>query len=255
MSTAPTRVRLGMPTVRPVHGEGEILLTDTRTAEMAKLVENSFRDVNIAFANELSVICAEQGIDVWELIELANHHPRVNILQPGPGVGGHCIPIDPNYLSYEVRKELGYPFRFVELAQEINNSMPTYVVDRAVRLLNDEKKALNGSKVLLLGITYKPNIADQRQSPAVPVAQRLLSLGADLHYHDPFVETWNVSDDPNDDEIKLGRVNDLNSAVEEADIVILLQPHADYDIEDLVNRADIFFDTVGITEGDQANRL
>ena len=154
-----------------------------------------------------------------------------------------------------MRKELGYPFRFVELAQEINNSMPTYVVDRAVRLLNTEKKSLNGSNVLLLGITYKPNIADQRQSPAVPVAQRLLSLGADLHYHDPFVEKWNVSDDPNDDEIMLDRESDLNSAVNNADIVILLQPHSDYDIADLVDKADLFFDTVGITEGDKAHRL
>lgn len=228
----------------------------TKEAETAKLLENTFRHVNIALVNEMAQFCNELGINIWEVIRGASTKPfgfmRFN---PGPGVGGHCIPIDPNYLSYEVRKELGYPFRFVELAQEINNSMPTYAVDRAVRLLNTEKKSLNGSNVLLLGITYKPNIADQRQSPAVPVAQRLLSLGADLHYHDPFVGTWNVSDDPNDDEIMLDRESDLNSAVNNADIVILLQPHSDYDIADLVDKADLFFDTVGITEGDKAHRL
>ena len=174
---------------------------------------------------------------------------------PGPGVGGHCIPIDPNYLSYEVRKQLGYPFRFVELAQEINNSMPAYVVDRASRLLNKEKKALNGSKVLLLGVTYKPDIADQRQSPAVPVAERFLDYGTELMFHDPFVEEWNVSDDPTSRDVLLKREQDLDKAVSEADLVVLLQRHSEYDIPGLSDRARIFFDTVGVTQGDITHRL
>ncbi|OFT77267.1 UDP-N-acetyl-D-glucosamine dehydrogenase [Corynebacterium sp. HMSC30G07] len=228
----------------------------TKEAETAKLLENTFRHVNIALVNEMAQFCNELGINIWEVIRGASTKPfgfmRFN---PGPGVGGHCIPIDPNYLSYEVRKELGYPFRFVELAQEINNSMPAYVVDRASRLLNLEKKALNGSKVLLLGVTYKPDIADQRQSPAVPVAQRFMEFGAEVSYHDPYVGNWNVSDDPASTTWSIDCVDDLEKSVEEADIVVLLQPHSTYDVENLARAAAIFFDTVGITDTDNAVRL
>lgn len=228
----------------------------TKEAETAKLLENTFRHVNIALVNEMAQFCNELGINIWEVIRGASTKPfgfmRFN---PGPGVGGHCIPIDPNYLSYEVRKELGYPFRFVELAQEINNSMPAYVVDRASRLLNLEKKALNGSKVLLLGVTYKPDIADQRQSPAVPVAQRFMEFGAEVSYHDPYVETWNISDDPASTTWSIDCVGNLEKSVEEADIVVLLQPHSTYDLENLASVAAIFFDTVGITDTDEAVRL
>lgn len=228
----------------------------TKEAETAKLLENTFRHVNIALVNEMAQFCNELGINIWEVIRGASTKPfgfmRFN---PGPGVGGHCIPIDPNYLSYEVRKELGYPFRFVELAQEINNSMPTYVVDRASRLLNLEKKALNGSKVLLLGVTYKPDIADQRQSPAVPVAQRFMEFGAEISYHDPYVGTWNISDDPTSTTWSVDSVDNLEKSVEEADIVVLLQPHSTYDVESLARSAAIFFDTVGITDTDDAVRL
>lgn len=228
----------------------------TKEAETAKLLENTFRHVNIALVNEMAQFCNELGINIWEVIRGASTKPfgfmRFN---PGPGVGGHCIPIDPNYLSYEVRKELGYPFRFVELAQEINNSMPAYVVDRASRLLNLEKKALNGSKVLLLGVTYKPDIADQRQSPAVPVAQRFMEFGAEVSYHDPYVGTWNISDDPASTTWSIDCVGNLEKSVEEADIVVLLQPHSTYDLENLASVAAIFFDTVGITDTDEAVRL
>ena len=228
----------------------------TKEAETAKLLENTFRHVNIALVNEMAQFCHELDIDIWEVINGAATKPFGFMrFTPGPGVGGHCIPIDPNYLSYEVRKELGYPFRFVELAQEINNSMPAYVVDRASRLLNKEKKALNGSKVLLLGITYKPDIADQRQSPAVPVAERFMDYGTELMFHDPFVEEWNVSDDPTRKDILLKREQDLDKAVNDADLVVLLQRHSEYDIPDLADKARIFFDTVGVTQGDITHRL
>lgn len=236
--------------------EAVIQIEGTKEAETAKLLENTFRHVNIALVNEMTKFCHELGIDIWEVIRGASTKPFGFMrFSPGPGVGGHCIPIDPNYLSYEVRKELGYPFRFVELAQEINNSMPAYVVDRSAQLLNREKKALNGAKVLLLGITYKPDIADQRQSPAVPVAQRFLDQGTELTYHDPFVSKWNVSDDPLDDDIELRSVEDLDSAVEKADLVVLLQPHSHYDIGTVAEKASIFFDTVGVTDGEKTARL
>lgn len=235
-------------TVVPMNGMKE--------AETAKLLENTFRHVNIALVNEMAKFCQELDIDIWEVIRGAATKPFGFMkFTPGPGVGGHCIPIDPNYLSYEVRKELGYPFRFVELAQEINNSMPYYVVSRVAELLNSERKALKGAKVLLLGVTYKKDIADQRQSPAVPVAERFLTYGADLRYHDPYVERWNVSEDPTDDEIVLSVVEDLGEAIAEADVVVLLQPHSEYDITALAHDSKIFFDTVGATTGPAAIRL
>lgn len=220
-------------TVVPVRG--------TKEAETSKLLENTFRHVNIALVNEMAKFCKELDIDIWEVIRGASTKPFGFMkFTPGAGVGGHCIPIDPNYLSYEVRNRLGYPFRFVELAQEINNSMPRYVVSRSGELLNNEAKALNGAKVLLLGVTYKPNIADQRESPAVPVADEFLNRKADLSYHDPHVETWNVSS-----ELSFERVPDLKQAVDEADLVVLLQAHKDYDLEELRNSAKVFFDTTG----------
>ncbi|WP_165164223.1 nucleotide sugar dehydrogenase [Corynebacterium qintianiae] len=235
-------------TVVPMNGIKE--------AETAKLLENTFRHVNIALVNEMAKFCRELDIDIWEVIRGAATKPFGFMkFTPGPGVGGHCIPIDPNYLSYEVRKELGYPFRFVELAQEINNSMPYYVVSRVADLLNDEGKALKGAKVLLLGVTYKKDIADQRQSPAVPVAERFLTYGTDLRYHDPYVSRWNVSQDPHDDTVVLHSVDNVEEAVKEADIVVLLQPHTVYDTAQLALQSKVFFDTVGITRGPDAVRL
>lgn len=235
-------------TVVPMSGPSE--------AETAKLLENTFRHVNIALVNEMAKFCHELGIDLWNVIEGAATKPFGFMkFTPGPGVGGHCIPIDPNYLSYEVRKELGYPFRFVELAQEINNSMPGYVVDRAMKMLNSQCKALRGSKVLLLGITYKPDIADQRQSPAVPIGRKLIELGANLMYHDPKIERWNVSDDPSSEEFLLVREDDLLAATSEADIVILLQSHSSYQLDDLVDHSKLFLDTTGRTDNPAAEKI
>ena len=227
-----------------------VTLRGTREAETAKLLENTYRHVNIALVNEMAKFCHELGIDIWEVIRGAATKPfGFQAFTPGPGVGGHCIPIDPNYLSHEVRKQLGYPFRFVELAQEINNSMPWYVAARIAELLNDVGRPVRGSNILLLGATYKKNISDQRESPSAPLALRLLSLGADLSFHDPFVERWNLTD------TTLERVADLNAAVAQADIVVLLQAHDHYVPEEIAASSAIFFDTRGVTRSDVAKRL
>src|SRR5699024_1014101 len=161
-----------------------------KEAETAKLLANTYRHINIALVNEMAKFCHELDIDLWNVINLAKTKPYgFQAFYPGPGVGGHCIPIDPNYLSYTVRTRLGYPFRFVELAQEVNSSMPSYVTRRIQDLLNDQAKALRGSRVLLLGVTYKKNIADQRESPALPLADYLRSGGAVVEFHYPAVDT------------------------------------------------------------------
>ncbi|MEU5878062.1 nucleotide sugar dehydrogenase [Spirillospora sp. NPDC047279] len=214
----------------------------TREAEMAKLLENTYRHVNIALVNEMAVFCNELGIDLWDAIDCAATKPfGFQAFRPGPGVGGHCIPIDPNYLSYKVRS-LGYPFRFVELAQEINDRMPRYVVERAQQLLNREGRALKGAKVLLLGVTYKADIADQRESPARPVARRLLALGADLSFHDPYVASWRV------DTTDVPRAGaDLAAALAGADLAIVLADHRVYEAETLSRHAKLVFDARGRT--------
>ncbi|POM25767.1 UDP-N-acetyl-D-glucosamine 6-dehydrogenase [Actinomadura rubteroloni] len=210
----------------------------TREAEMAKLLENTYRHVNIALVNEMAVFCHELGIDLWDAIDAATTKPfGFQAFRPGPGVGGHCIPIDPNYLSYKVRS-LGYPFRFVELAQEINDRMPRYVADRAQQMLNREGRALNGARILLLGVTYKADIADQRESPALPVARRLLALGAELSFHDPYVTAWSV------DGASVPAA-ELETGLADADLTILLQRHRAYDTDLLADGARLLLDTRG----------
>lgn len=213
-----------------------------REAEMAKLLENTYRHVNIALVNEMAIFCHELGVDLWDAIRCAATKPfGFEAFYPGPGVGGHCIPIDPNYLSYKVRTELSYPFRFVELAQEINSRMPGYVVDRAAEILNRHAKPLNGARVLLLGVTYKKDIADQRESPARPIARKLLQRGASLSYHDPHVPGWQVD----------GRdIPRAPSPAAQADLTILLQAHSDYDLADIAAKAHLLFDTRGKLSGD-----
>jgi len=213
-----------------------------REAEMAKLLENTYRHVNIALVNEMAIFCHELGVDLWDAIRCAATKPfGFQPFYPGPGVGGHCIPIDPNYLSYKVRAELNYPFRFVELAQEINSRMPGYVADRAAELLNTHAKPLNGAKVLLLGVTYKKDIADQRESPARPIARKLLARGAGLAYHDPHVDSWQVD----------GRdIPRAASPADPADLTILLQAHTAYDLPAIAARTRLLFDTRGTITGE-----
>ena len=211
-----------------------------REAEMAKLLENTYRHVNIALVNEMAIFCRELDVDLWDAIRCAATKPfGFQPFYPGPGVGGHCIPIDPNYLSYKVRT-LGYPFRFVELAQEINGRMPGYVTDRAAELLNRHAQAVNGAKVLLLGVTYKRDIADQRESPARPLARKLLTRGAVVSYHDPYVPDWQV------DGQAIPRAGDLEAALAAADLVILLQAHSCYDPDRLTRASRLLLDTRGV---------
>lgn len=213
-----------------------------REAEMTKLLENTYRHVNIALVNELAKACRGLGIDLHEVVDAAKTKPfGFQAFYPGPGVGGHCIPIDPNYLSFTIKTELGSPFRFVELAQEINESMPRYVRDRIAEELNKHRKPIAGSKVLLLGVTYKPDIADQRESPAVPLGKLLNDSGADLQFHDPKVERWTVAAG-----ISLQRVDDLDLAISDADIVVLLQNHADYKGFDFSTTSAPVLDTRGV---------
>jgi UDP-N-acetyl-D-glucosamine dehydrogenase len=210
-----------------------------REAEMAKLLENTYRHVNIALVNEMAIFCHELGVDLWDAIRCAATKPfGFQAFYPGPGVGGHCIPIDPNYLSYKVRT-LGYPFRFVELAQEINSRMPAYVADRAAELLNSNAKPLNGARILLLGVTYKRDIADQRESPVRPLARKLRARGAILAYHDPFVDSWAIDGEP------VPRATDLDAELPGADLVILLQDHAACDLDQIARDAALILDTRG----------
>jgi UDP-N-acetyl-D-glucosamine dehydrogenase len=222
----------------------------TKEAETAKLLENTYRHINIALMNEMSKFCHEMDIDIWNVIECAKSKPfGFQAFYPGPGVGGHCLPIDPNYLSHRVRVELGYPFRFVELAQEINKSMPRYVVSRAQDLLNDRGVALRGARVLLLGVTYKPDIADERESPAKDVALEFLAKGANLSFHDPHVQRWAIP----------GRVLDGEpdelTAASSADVVVLLQNHRMYDLAAIAAAARAVLDTRGVMRGESVTRL
>ncbi|MFJ8299080.1 nucleotide sugar dehydrogenase [Streptomyces sp. NPDC094447] len=218
-------------------------------AEMTKLLENTYRQVNIALVNEMSVFCHELGIDLWEAIDAAATKPfGFKPFYPGPGVGGHCIPVDPGYLSHRVRT-LGYPFRFVELAQEINNGMPRIVVSRVTQLLNDNGRSLRGAKVLLLGATYKADISDERESPCRVAAERLIAGGAEVTYHDPHVPSWHIGDRV------LNSVPDPAEAAAAADMTVLLQAHSCYDLDHLVAVSRLFFDTRGRAAGKQVARL
>ncbi len=216
--------------------QGEILLTDAKTAEMAKLVENSFRDVNIAFANELSIIADKVGVNVWELIELANHHPRVNILQPGPGVGGHCIAVDPWFIVDAAPEEA----RLIRTAREVNDSKPEYVVREVDRLLRE-----TGSRTLgVFGLTFKADIDDVRESPAVLIVER---IAADCPLDTIVVVEPNLTELP----ASLQRKNVVLVALDEAllrsDMLLLLVDHyqfCDIDLSDLGSKPVV--DTRGV---------
>jgi nucleotide sugar dehydrogenase len=206
----------------PITG-GVVRTRGLKEAEMAKLLENTYRHVNIALVNELWKLSHELGIDIWDVIDAAETKPYgFQAFRPGPGVGGHCIPIDPNYLSFRVKSELGQPFRFVELAQEINASMPEFVVRRAQEKLNQRGLALRGSRVLVLGLTYKRNLADTRESPSVAVIRQLAASGVSVLVHDPYVESVSVG----------GRtyacIVDYEETARDVELVVLLQDHDDY---------------------------
>lgn len=224
-----------------------------KEAEMAKLIENTFRHVNIALVNEMVRFCDEMEIDLWDAIACAATKPfGFMAFRPGPGVGGHCIPVDPSYLSHQVRAQLGYSFRMVELAEEINAAAPLYVATRLWRALNERKIAVNGAKVLLIGVTYKANISDCRQSPANPLARRLAAWGAEISYHDPFVPQWKLQTDSGVTELCCAE--DVYAAAAEADAVVLLQPHSAYDLARLEQSSVLLLDTRGTLESSETVR-
>jgi UDP-N-acetyl-D-mannosaminuronic acid dehydrogenase/UDP-N-acetyl-D-glucosamine dehydrogenase len=209
----------------------------TREAELAKLLENTFRHVNIALVNELAMYCHELGVDVWSVIDLAASKPFGFMkFTPGPGVGGHCLPIDPSYLSWQVRRTLGRTFRFVEIANDVNDNMPGYVVTRVAEHLNRRRLAVNGSRVLLVGLTYKKNSGDARQSPATAVARRLVDLGAELTAVDPMIAAGEV---PPGVRLVDGTPEDVRAA----DVVVVLADHDDVDWELLEQHAERVLDT------------
>ncbi|MEA2557294.1 MAG: UDP-N-acetyl-D-glucosamine dehydrogenase [Actinomycetota bacterium] len=215
-----------------------------REAEMAKLIENTFRQVNIALVNELAILANDLGVDIWEALAAAATKPFGYMpFWPGPGVGGHCISIDPTYLSWRAGQQLGYRIEFIEHANEVNNRMPDYVVRRVGEALNDHGKPIKGSKVLGIGVAFKPGVDDLRASPSLTVLERLAEKGANVSYHDSFVPRVKIGADER-------RSVDLDpETVAAQDVVVILTPHPDLDIQALVNRAALVFDSRGVTSG------
>lgn len=218
-----------------------VTVANPRVAEASKLLENTFRSVNIALANEMAIICAHLGIDVWEVIDAAGTKPFGFMAHyPGPGIGGHCIPLDPHYLSWRSRLS-GYDPKFISLASEINSSMPEYVVQLITQGLNDQSLSVRDSRILLLGMAYKPNVSDYRESPAFEVLDLLLQRGAQVMYSDPHVPT--VAGD----DFLLAHQELTPTLVEESDCVVVLTHHKIFDYEMVVRKAPLVVDTRNIT--------
>lgn len=217
--------------------EQTVVVSSPREAELAKLVENTFRHVNIALVNELAMFAHDLGIDVWEAIRAAATKPFGFMpFTPGPGVGGHCLPIDPSYLSWRVERALGKSFRFVELADDINSHMPDYVVHRLMMGFNSRGLPVKGARILLLGLAYKKNTGDARESPAVRVAQLLTGMGAELRAADPHVVEATAVD------AVVTRVDVTPEELSAADAVVLLTDHDAFDFDNIVKHARYFFD-------------
>ncbi|MEW2807771.1 nucleotide sugar dehydrogenase [Streptomyces massasporeus] len=214
-----------------------------REAETVQLLETNYRHVNIALVNEMAVLCNDLGVDLWDVIRCAETKPfGFQAFRPGPGVGGHSVPQD-------LTAGGGRGLRMVELAQEVNDRMPGYVVQRAATLLNEHGKSARGARVLLLGVTYKPDLADLQGTPAQEIALRLMELGAAVSYHDPHVSTWSVLDRP------IPRADSLYEAAADADLTILLQHHRTYDLQGLSVKAQLLLDTRGAAPMGAAHRL
>lgn len=216
--------------------ESVVSVSSAEVAEMSKLLENTFRMVNIGLVNEMALMCDRMEIDIWEVIEAAATKPFGFMkFTPGPGLGGHCIPIDPLFLSWKLRS-LNYTARFIDLASEINTNMPRYVVNRIQDALNEYGKSVNGSTVLVLGAAYKPDIDDIRESPALDVIGLLEYKGAEVMYHDPYIS--HISDRG----IEMDSVGSLIPAVEKADCVAIITDHSDYDYRDILEHAQCIMD-------------
>ncbi|HEV8565160.1 MAG TPA: nucleotide sugar dehydrogenase [Actinomycetota bacterium] len=214
-----------------------IALSSCRAAELAKLLENTFRHVNIALVNEMAVLCNETDTDVWEVIEAAATKPfGFMAFTPGPGVGGHCIPLDPAYLAWQVRRDAGHQFRILEQAQDINAQMPAYVASRIGDALNEVGKAVKGAEILVLGVTYKPDVGDMRESPALKVMSALHRRGARLAYHDQYIPVLEFNGGG------LASTDLSHRAIAAADCVAVLTPHSSYDLSWVADHARLIFD-------------
>jgi len=215
-----------------------VIVNGTKEAEMVKLLENTYRHVNIALINELAMLCKMLDIDIWEVVDAAKTKPfGFQSFRPGPGVGGHCIPVDPEYLSFKTR-QVGKPVRFVELAQEINNSMPSYVITRCSELMNANEKLLNKSRILIMGVAYKKDISDTRESPAKDVISGLLDKNADVSYLDPFVENLNINGE------EITKI-ETDSNLSDFDLIIIHTPHSEFKNINFENISSLVFDTTG----------
>ena len=213
-------------------------VSSTEAAEMAKLLENTFRMINIGLVNELAIMCDRLGVDVWEVIEAAATKPFGFMkFTPGPGLGGHCIPIDPLYLSWKM-KAVNYNARFIELASEINTGMPRYVVAKVQDALNEHSKSIKGSKILVIGAAYKPDIDDLRESPALDVIGLLAEKGADVEYHDPYCPSLHTHEGA-----LMTSVPDMLAAAEKADCAVIITNHKVYDYAALLEKAKLIVDT------------
>ena len=223
-------------------------VSGTREAEMVKLIENTYRQVNIAMVNELAILSNMIDIDIWEVVEAAKTKPfGFQSFRPGPGVGGHCIPIDPKYLSFKTR-QIGQPVRFVELAQEINNSMPNYVVARISELMNKQEILLKNSKILILGVAYKKDIGDTRESPALDIIESLLEKSVDISYYDPHVDELTVN------KRSIAREENLEN-LSNFDLILIHTPHSKFQEINFDSVASLIFDSTGSFTISNANRL
>jgi UDP-N-acetyl-D-glucosamine dehydrogenase len=216
-------------------------VTSTQSAEMVKLLENTFRAINIGLANEVALMCDRLGMDVWEVIDAAATKPYGFMkFTPGPGLGGHCIPVDPTYLSWKM-KSLGFNARVIELATDINSHMPEHVATKVAELLNEERLAVNGARVLLIGVAYKPDVADMRESPALDIMKVLLDKGADLRFHDPHVPEGAI------DGVSHKNVELTDQELAAADLVVIVTDHSAVDFDRVVAKSQRVFDTRNAT--------
>jgi UDP-N-acetyl-D-glucosamine dehydrogenase len=229
--------------------ETVVPVSSTRVAEMVKLLENTFRSVNIGLVNELALMCDSMGIDVWEVIDAAATKPFGFMpFYPGPGLGGHCIPIDPFYLSWKAR-QVGFEARFIELAGLINSFMPQHVVTKITRALNEEGKAVKGSRILIMGVAYKADIEDVRESPALDVIERLLDLGGEVTYHDPLIPDLSAEGVPL--RSRGASAQDLAAS----DIVVIITAHRSFDLEAVATHAPLVLDTRNALQGNRASHI
>jgi len=229
--------------------EMTVATSSCKEAELAKLLENTFRHVNIALVNELAMYAHDLGIDIWASIDAASTKPFGYMrFTPGPGVGGHCLPIDPSYLSWRVKRTLGRSFRFVELANDINDDMPDYVLRRLTAALNRQQRALNGSRILVLGLAYKKNTGDARESPALRVVELLLEMGAEVHAADPHVTAGHVP-------AQVWRVDCTTEEVASADAIVLLADHDSFDLDMVSSAGRYVLDARHRLTGDSVEHL